>query len=382
MSSDGIYSTMKILQHPDALARMARRESQPAPIMIDFMPALACNQSCAFCAYGHRKPEDPPDRAGWKNMPLMSDAFMPVEKMRECIASWAGMGVRAIELTGGGEPLIYPHVDELLRLMAATGMELGLVTNGTALTDERAELLAAVPGWRWARVSIDAGSEADYCRTRRVPASHWVLAWRAVERLAVHRFTSWSQVRVGVGFVVDNTNATGVYEAARLAREAGADNIRIALTFSPRGLRLFEPGVIDEARAQAVAAARDFGGTSPAGAEDGKSPRFRVHDLINERAANLVSMVQDYDYCGMKEFRCVVSGDENVYTCCSLAFNPKGLLGSIRERSFRALWEDSAGFRRGHNARMICTNECLYETRNKAINEMIEGVRAPHGMFV
>lgn len=366
--SSGIYSTSKLLQHPEALARMARGEHQPAPIMVDFMPMLACNQSCQWCAYGHRKLDDPPSRRGWKNMALMSDAYMPAEKMAESVICWASMGVKAVELTGGGEPLIYPHVDEFLRLMAATEMELGLVTNGTALTDARADLVAATR-WTWARVSIDAGRREHYTAARRVDRSHWDKAWAAVRLLA--DLAEWQ--RVGVGFVVDNGNADSIYEAARLALDHGADNIRVTLAFSPHGLDLFDEGVLESARAQALSAARDFG---PQGLD--------VHDLIQERSCNLASPRQDYDYCGMKDIRVVVGGDQNVYTCCSLAFNPKGLIGSIADTTFRGLWESEPTKRwmRSHDPRQFCQVECLYEQRNKAILGMLEGARAPHGVFV
>ena len=371
------YSTSKILQHPAALERMARREQQPAPIMVDFMPMLACNQSCAFCSYGHRKEGDPEERQGWKNMELMSDAALPWEKASEALMDLAGMGTRAIELTGGGEPLIWPHVDRFFLWLAHMDgvFQLGLVTNGTALTDERADLFART-NWKWARVSIDAGCVEDYCATRRVSTAHWDRAWEAVERLALRR-TSAEQ-RVGVGFVVDNTNYPGITQAARLARAYGADNIRITLAFSPHRAGLFKPGVLAVAREQAREAVAELDGRA------GDWNKFRVHNLIDERACNLASPTQDYDFCGMQQIRCVIGGDMNVYRCCSQAFTSRGLLGSIRDQSFRELWGSPEVRQKlsAHDPRTACPHECLYEQRNKAILGAIDGVSAPHGMFV
>ncbi len=350
------YSTQKLVHHPEALQAL-RDGARQYPTQIHFMPALACNQHCAFCSYGHRPDTDPPDQFGWKNMAMMSEAFMPADKMRECVADWRAMGVKAVEITGGGEPLIWPHIDEFLALAASWGVDIGLVTNGTALTEMRADGFART-NWKWARVSIDAGSRDQYARTRRVPLAHWDHAWRAVERLAQRRRDP--EQRVGVGFVVDSWNFNGVYEAARMAWNAGADNIRVALAFTPAGLDRFPDGALREAGDQAQRAARDFAGL------------LQVNDLVSERANNIAAEVQDYRLCAAKEVLCVVGGDQKVYTCCTLAFNPKGLIGSIEKQSFRSLWDSKAEWFARHDARTICRVPCLYERRNKRALELMD----------
>jgi hypothetical protein len=67
-----------------------------------------------------------------------------------------------------------------------------------------------------------------------------------------------------------------------------------------------------------------------------------------------------------------VGGDQRVYSCCSLAFNQNGLIGSIADRSVRDMWtapETVAWFAR-HDAREACKVSCLYEQRNKRILAM------------
>lgn len=352
------YSTDKLAHHPEALERVARREHQ-APISVHFMPMLACNQRCEFCSYGHRAPTDGDDQRGWKNMQLMSDEAMSWEKARECVEDWRAMGVKAVELTGGGEPLIWPAVDDFFQAMARWGADLALVTNGTALTDQRAALFAST-NWKWARVSIDAGNPLDYVATRRVPARHWDLAWAAVRRLVAARNPARDQ-RVGVGFVVDRANWRGVYDFVRLAKESGADNVRIGMAFTPAGIARIPA----EARLSVSAQIED--------ARRLEDDSFTVNALFDERCGNLLARSQDYEYCGVKEVLCVVGGDSNVYSCCSLAFNEDGLVGSIKGRSFRDIWwspEVVEWFAR-HDARDVCRVECLYEARNKRILRLI-----------
>lgn len=351
------YSVQKLVHHPEALQDLRERRHQ-SPTQIHFMPMLACNQHCSFCSYGHRTKEDEEGQFGWKNMALMSDDYIPVEKMRECVADWRAMGVKAVELTGGGEPLLYPYISDFLWLAADWGVDMALVTNGTALNEQNASRFCST-NWKWARVSIDAGTKEQYIATRRVPASHWAFAWRGVEALARRR--QKPDQRVGVGFVVDRSNFSGVYDAVRLALEAGADNVRVALAFTPHALDRFPVGALEEAGRQAQQAASDFSGL------------IQVNDLVSERTANIAGEFQDYEFCAAKEVLCVVGGDQRVYNCCTLAFNPAGLVGSIAERSFRDLWEseETRAFFSSHDARSICKIPCLYERRNKRAIELM-----------
>lgn len=356
-----MYSHNKIIHHPQALKNL--REQTPCPpIHIHFMPMLRCNHHCRFCAYGHRTSDDGPEQFDWKNMSLMSDTFMPEEKMIECVRDWVGLGVKAVEITGGGEPLLYPHIDSFLKLIRETSIEWALVSNGTGLTKKRAQLLR---GFTWARISIDAGTEQTYTSTHRCDPRHWKLAWAAVDNLSQHK--THKQARIGVSYIVDQTNWNELYACAEKAKKAGADNIRFALAFTPQHLQRFPPGALDEAATQAQAAQNDFGDHA-----------FQVISLLANRRDALLAPSQDYSFCGMKEVTCVVAGDLNVYTCCSLAFNQKGLIGSIRDCSFKELWDSSAknAFFAQHNPKLHCKNSCVFDSRNKAILALLSSETA------
>lgn len=286
-------------------------------------------------------------------MSLMSDTFMPEEKMIECVRDWVDLGVKAVEITGGGEPLLYPHIDNFLRLIRETPLEWALVSNGTGLTKNRAQLLR---GFTWARISIDAGTQQTYTSTHRCDPRHWKLTWSAVERLAHNKIHP--EARVGVSYIVDHTNWNELYACAEKAKEAGADNIRFALAFTPQQLQRFPAGALTEAAAQAQAAQNDLSNTA-----------FQVINLLADRRDTLLAPSQDYNFCGMKEVTCVVAGDLNVYTCCSLAFNPKGLIGSMKDCSFKDLWNSPTknAFFAQHNPKSHCRNSCVFDSRNKAI---------------
>jgi MoaA/NifB/PqqE/SkfB family radical SAM enzyme len=355
-----IYSAAKIAFHPEALDKLRRAEPQ-APLIIQWMPTNVCNQACEFCSYGSgpeakRAAVVNPDKKLWKNQQLFEGRdTMSREKMLETVQSLAEMGVKCVELTGGGEPTTYPHFDELVALLAERRIEVALVTNGTLITEERADLLGSVP-FTWARVSIDAGNPADYARIRNVPDSHWDKAWKGVRRLVRRRRAAGAhpESTVGVGFVIDRSNWGGLYSACELAHAHGADNVRISTSFTPDGLNRFDEECRTLVPRQIEEAKRDF-------EKDG----FTIHDLSAERWHNTALGRQEYPFCGWKEIGAVIGADSNVYACCSWAYNEMGRMFSIAGQNFRDGWfGDGAKWREAHDPRRDCRIHCLYEKRN------------------
>jgi radical SAM protein with 4Fe4S-binding SPASM domain len=70
-------------------------------------------------------------------------------------------GVETIELVGGGEPLLYPEVDLLVREIKGRGFKGLVITNGVALTPRLSATLVET-GWDMIRVSVNAGDADTY----------------------------------------------------------------------------------------------------------------------------------------------------------------------------------------------------------------------------
>ena len=357
MTQGNPYSVTKLAHHPDYIA--AFRDGRVlAPVQIHLMWQNLCQADCNFCAYR---------LSNWKNSNLFDDKqAIPWLILEPMLREAHAMGTKAIELTGGGEPTIYPHYDRGVELIHELGFDLGIVTNGVALSAARVMQLQGVRGWKWARVSIDAGSPGTYCEVRRVSPIQWDRAWAAIVNLAHARDDRGdTEIRVGAGFVVTNENAHEVYTFCEKAKRAGADNVRLSVRFGPGGNDYYNPDVLDMAEQQAADAQRDL-----------DDDRFLVVNLIPERRLNQDAPTQDYEPCHTMRLLCVIGGDSAIYTCCTLAFDPRGRIGSLREHSFKELWAGAVGqkFFESFKVRERCTVQCLYEKRNKA---MIEIMQAP-----
>ena len=102
---ENIYSTQKINYHPKILQQL-KDGKQTYPIQMHLMPNDSCNMNCNFCSYRLE---------GNKNTELFDKkSNIPLNIMKKTINDFSIMGGRAIEVTGSGEPLLYPHKEDFI----------------------------------------------------------------------------------------------------------------------------------------------------------------------------------------------------------------------------------------------------------------------------
>ena len=106
------------------------------PIMAHIIPIRRCNLSCAYCNEydNYSKP-------------------VPLDTMRHRLHLLGRLGTGVITLSGG-EPLLHPELDEVIRSIRANRAMAGLITNGYLLTAERIQHLNDA-GLDYLQISID-----------------------------------------------------------------------------------------------------------------------------------------------------------------------------------------------------------------------------------
>jgi MoaA/NifB/PqqE/SkfB family radical SAM enzyme len=106
------------------------------PLLAHIIPIRRCNLSCKYCNEydDFSKP-------------------VPTETMFRRVDKLAELGTSVITISGG-EPLLHPELDEIIRRIRRRGMIAGLITNGYLLTVERIERLNQT-GLEWLQISID-----------------------------------------------------------------------------------------------------------------------------------------------------------------------------------------------------------------------------------
>ncbi len=338
------YHVNKLAYH-SAVIRNLRAGDNRTLLQVHLMPQNACNQSCNFCSY--RMPHN-------KNSALFDESkTLPIEAIAPLIEDFKALGVRAVEVTGGGEPLAHPNKYEMFEMLFAAGFDVGLVTNGTLVTDRLAELLA--PNLTWMRVSIDAANRETYIKLRRSARVHFDCATDAIRK--IRRYGNHKpDFRLGAGFVMSNGNELEVYGFCELVKALGADNARLSLTFSDYDMAYFK----DQKKLKAGVA------LAKRAEEELSDGAFRVFNLIPERHDNLVEAANDYPKCYTKDVLCVIEGKGDVYTCCTFTGTNKGRHGNILtdKDGFAGVWRRSQAFRLALDPRRYCNVTCLYKKRN------------------
>ena len=110
--------------------------SRKHPILVHVIPMRRCNLDCTYCNEYDDTSEP-----------------VPLEEMKERLDILAGMGTSVITISGG-EPLMHPELDEIIRHIRKHGMIAGLITNGFFLNKERIERLNEA-GLEHLQISID-----------------------------------------------------------------------------------------------------------------------------------------------------------------------------------------------------------------------------------
>src|SRR6476619_3143587 len=119
-------------------ANMAVRAlaSTDHPLLAHIIPMRRCNLACTYCNEfdDFSKP-------------------VPIEEMYRRIDKLGALGTSVVTISGG-EPLMHPELDDVIRRIRANGMVAGLITNGYLLVPERIQRLNRA-GLEWLQISID-----------------------------------------------------------------------------------------------------------------------------------------------------------------------------------------------------------------------------------
>ena len=106
------------------------------PFLVHIIPMRRCNLDCGYC----NEYDD-------VSKPV------PLEEMKRRLDILADMGTSMITISGG-EPLMHPELEEVIRHMRKRGIYAGMITNGFLLSKERIAKLNDA-GLEFLQISID-----------------------------------------------------------------------------------------------------------------------------------------------------------------------------------------------------------------------------------
>lgn len=134
------YSTWgdKLLQHTDVLSQIQNKRYF-SPITVQLAPTETCDSDCPFCSVA--------------NQPM---GKIPFKQIQAGLKAFRELGAKSVEITGGGNPLLYrdsvADINDIVSTCSSLGYKIGIITNSEMLSSRLT--LSAMAKCAWIRVSL------------------------------------------------------------------------------------------------------------------------------------------------------------------------------------------------------------------------------------
>ena len=234
------------------------------PVTCEIDPSDACNLDCSFCIFKEHKRRE----------------SMPLEVYKKALGDLKDCGVGSIVLTGGGEPLVNPQINEFIE--ASSDFRLGMITNGVLLDRVPPDLLAR---FEFIRISLNAGTRETY------------------KKIAGRDF--FDRVVRNIGYAKEHTSQLGV---SFVVVEENIDEIKLVESLEV-DLVQFKPDV-----------------NNPID--------FSSGGIVNKREGATSPLP-----CQIASLVGVISGNGDVIYCCQHRYNDSFTLGNVKDEHFGEIWK-------------------------------------------
>lgn len=308
------YNDLKVLRWSSRL-KMIQREEIPDPVMITYDMSNACNLRCKWCFNQEyiRNRET-----------LLQD---PLKHLRGILNHPRARRVRAIEFTGGGEPLANPETTAAMHLARSFGKKTCLVTNGTLLTPKICE--DVVETCDFVRISLDASKPETYKKLKGGNDGDFEHVIKMVDELVQARCGRELPV-IGLAFLVNPWNLHEIPDAAELASAAGVDYINFRPLFTNYPIIKEQLGYDSN---KFVTEKKDEINHLIKIAK-----RIANGDIKIYHSTTRYGLGYRPPMCKVTPLNPVVQADGNVCVCCERRGDESLYLGSLYEDNFWDLW--------------------------------------------
>ena len=301
------------------------------PYVVELDPTTVCDLACPGCISGK----------------LLNKQKFSHERLLKLAEEFVDIGVKAVILIGGGEPLTHPAAGQIIEYLGIHDVQIGITTNGT-LIDRYIHPIAEYSSWT--RVSVDAATDATFLHLRptRAGISRFNHVISNMEMLAKRK-----KGLLGFSFLIRTkadgenpavagldkfgyitmSNVSEIYEAAKLAREIGCDYFEPKPSYDDNHyLVVHRKEDMDRAREQ-IEKAKTL-----------EDDNFYILESINLeqslRSAQMDPQPKDYTFCPASDLRTLVTSS-GVYVCPYFRGREDKKLGDVVTTSMKAMWESS-----------------------------------------
>jgi len=283
------------------------------------------------------------------------------ELLFKVIDEFSRLGIKGINFTGGGEPLTHPALTELMEHADSQGIDVGIITNGVLLDEEKTRRLARIA--KFIRISLSSSSAKSYAKLHKTPENSFP---KLIENLnLLGGFAKKTQALTGVLFLLDSRTEGELLETVKLVKESGLKFIEIR---SIKNTPIFTPGALKPQF-------RDL--TQEAGKLASEDFRIIVRDELFRSGDDFG---KNYKTCHIHEFVTSISAEGDVYLCCEFEGRKEYAFGNIKDQVFSDIWLSE-------ERRKIIENldlkKCYACCKGDGINNLFDSIeRAEHSNFI
>lgn len=305
---------VKLLKHLDKLEGITKNVS--SPVMVHVAPTNVCNLHCEYCCYGERP---------------VKGSLSP-EQVKSALKQFKDVGVKGLEWTGGGDPTMYPHLNECTAYAKELGYDIGLITNALNF-----RYFNRFGDLQWMRTSFHAVNE-DKDLTPSIEQAK----------------KSNPQLDISGVYIWTRNSEDKIGEVARLA-----DKFKIPTRVTP-DLTLGNYS-IDEMMSYVGSHVKKTGS------------EFLFLSDFN------VKTERKHDHCYMHMVKPFVFTDGNVYVCPSAALSPENKLNVNERFKVCSIDQIAETYSKPMGMRNHDCNFCKYSIQNELVDDIVKPVK--HSSF-
>lgn len=335
----------KIFYYPEYLTDLVKGHDT-YPVHLQLGTVNYCNHDCTFC-YAARS---------MFNAQQIPRTRIDVPRLFEVVEQMIEKGLRSATLIGSGEPTLHPDIATIIRGLKERGLDLGMFTNGSCITDATADAIAEC--MTFVRFSFTGASREVH---DLVHANGDFERVEANIRKIVERRSSGLPT-LGSQFVLASYSAQDVVRGAALAKDMGLDyyEIKPAYVAPDKPDQLENTLSISEANAL-MEEARQF-------EDEGFSVYAKARQLEGVFAG---ADDRPYNDCPGHQTNAVLEADFNLYFCSNHK-TEDFCIGSVAEESFEFVWN---GARRREIIDSLNVHTCEPHCRMDPLNKIVQSIR-------
>lgn len=340
------YSDLKFLGFPETLIALRKKKITP-PVHLRIKPTNICNHDCWYCAY-HASGLQLGDQMTYRDV-------IPFDKLNQIADDIIMMGVSAVTFSGGGEPLLYKKLPEIIKKLHKGGVKVATLTNGSNLKGDIAEAFQKYG--TWVRISLDGFDDESYSKARGVKSGEFS---KLMDNMSAFK-SSGTKCVLGCSFIVGKDNFDQIFYICKKLKDVGVDHVKVSgavVGNSPEENNLYH-SKIKKVVSEQIQMAKTM-----------ESNSFKIvnhyHDLKDR-------FEKEYSICPYILYRPVIGADSCVYTCQDKAYTNSGKLGSIEDISFKEFWNSEENLKKvyGLNPSKSCNHHCISHSKNVVINDYL-----------